>query len=61
MISVLHYRLQQEQEKGEADEGVSSGCPAHSDSSPSYNKGENITIIAMLILLVHSTAESLLF
>ncbi|MCI4386184.1 hypothetical protein PGIGA_G00059440 [Pangasianodon gigas] len=38
VISVLHYRLQQEQEKGEEGEGVSSGCSAHSDSSSSYSK-----------------------
>ncbi|KAK3560779.1 hypothetical protein QTP86_019472 [Hemibagrus guttatus] len=38
MISVLQYRLQQEQEKGETDEGVSSNVPAHSDSSSSKGK-----------------------
>lgn len=37
VISVLHYRLQQEHEKGETEEDVSSGCPASSNSSSSYN------------------------
>ncbi|KAF4086382.1 hypothetical protein AMELA_G00105070 [Ameiurus melas] len=40
VISVLHYRLQQEQEPEncEEGEGVSSSCPALSGSSSSYNK-----------------------
>ncbi|KAK2831779.1 hypothetical protein Q7C36_016865 [Tachysurus vachellii] len=40
MINVLQYRLQQEQEKGEADEDASSNCASHSDSSSSNDKGK---------------------
>lgn len=51
VISVLHYQLQQEQENGEEGEGVSLGCPAHSDTSPSYSKSKNV--IVKPILLIH--------
>lgn len=43
VISVLHYRLQQEQEPEncEEGEGVPLSCPTHPGSSSSYNKGKN--------------------
>lgn len=50
MISVLHYRLQQEQEKDEEGEGVSSACPAHPDSSSSYHKGKNVVVVTLSFL-----------
>ncbi|KAF5890949.1 angiomotin-like 2a, partial [Clarias magur] len=40
VISVLHYRLQQEHDKGDLCEEVSSCSPAHSDSSSFYNKDD---------------------
>lgn len=52
VISVLHFQLQQEQDNGEEGEGVSSGCPAHSDPSSSDNKGKNVIVRVVPVLFI---------
>lgn len=49
MITVLHYRLQQEQEKGEDSDSV----PNYSDASSSYNKGKHAIVVAIQLMIIH--------
>lgn len=49
VITVLNYRLQQEQEKGDDGDGVSS----YTHASSSYNKGK-LTVVVIQKILIHT-------